>query len=78
VTTLTCYIKNICGVFCAKTSHTHTHSLGTSEMYFMYLVKMAFYHPFKLSFLKSFFVVAEFPSQPNKIFRGKWFLKMWA
>jgi len=34
--------KNICGVFCVKTSHT----LWGHQIFILHLVKMAFYHPF--------------------------------
>jgi len=35
--------KNICEVFCAKTSYT----LRGHQRFTLHLVKMAFYHPFK-------------------------------
>jgi len=37
---------NICGEFCAETSHTHP--LWGHQRCILHLVKMAFYHPFNI------------------------------
>jgi len=43
--------KNICGLFCAKTTHTHTHTHTHwgHQIFILHLVKMSFYQPFKVT-----------------------------